>query len=265
MQRRVRDVRRLASCAAMLGAALGLASCTSSGTAGRPDLRIGVTPDYPPIVYRDGDELTGVEIELGRMAAASLGRRPEFVELEWSELIPGLIRGEIDVIMSGMSVTPDRAARVLFTEPYLRVGQLALIRSSEVARFGPPGAIRRRSSRVGYVNGTTGEDLARGELAATASYAFDDVAAGIRSLRAGRIDFFIHDAPTIWRIAMDPEAQDLVGLFRPLTDETLAWAVAPDNDALKRELDAVLDDWRANDRLEPVLDRWIPVRVQVGD
>lgn len=252
----------------MLCVALGLVGCSALDEpvkSGARPLRIGVSPDYPPIVQRDGDHLAGVEIEFGQMAAAALGRQPEFVELAWSELIPSLTRGEIDVIMSGMSVTPERAERVLFTEPYMRVGQLALIRKADLARFGPPGEIRRRSSRVGYVQGTTGENLVRGDLAATESYAFDDVESGLRSLRAGRIDFFIHDAPTIWRIAMEPDAGDLVGLFRPLTEETLAWAVAPDDVALKRELDALLDDWRANDRLGPVLDRWIPLRIQVGD
>ena len=268
MRRRVRDVGGIACFAAILCVALGGAGCTAideTVRSGARPLRIGVSPDYPPIVQHDGDRLAGVEIELGEMAAAALGRRPEFVELAWSELIPSLTRGEIDVIMSGMSVTPERAERVLFTEPYMRVGQLALIRKLDLARFGPPGAIRRRSSRVGYVQGTTGEDLVRGDLAATESYAFDSVAAGLRSLRAGRVDFFIHDAPTIWRIAMEPDSGDLVGLFRPLTEETLAWAVAPDDLALKRDLDALLDDWRANDQIEPVLDRWIPLRIQVGD
>lgn len=266
MERRAREGMGLSSGWPLLLACVVLAGCADVGGPDREGtLRIGVTPDYPPIVQRDGDELTGVEIELGRMAAAGLGLRPEFVELPWSELIPSLSRGEIDVIMSGMSVTPARAEAVLFTEPYLRVGQLALIRTVDLARLGPPGTIQRRSSRVGYVQGTTGEDLVRGRLAATESYAFDDVESGLRSLRAGRIDYFVHDAPTIWRISLEPDKHDLIGLFRPLTEERLAWAVARDNVTLKRRLDALLDDWRAHDRLEPVLNRWIPVRIQVGD
>jgi ABC-type amino acid transport substrate-binding protein len=170
MERRARNLGWLSSSLPLVLACLALAGCADVGGTDRADtLRIGVAPDYPPIVYREGDQLAGVEIELGRMAAAGLGRRPEFVELAWSELIPSLSRGEIDVIMSGMSITPDRANAVLFTEPYLRVGQLALIRSVDLARLGPPGTIQRRSSRVGYVHGTTGEDLVRGRLAATES------------------------------------------------------------------------------------------------
>jgi polar amino acid transport system substrate-binding protein len=250
------------------GVLLVCAALTGCGAFG-PDrdgvLRIGLTPDYPPIVYRDDGALLGVEPELGRMAAEALGRRPEFVELAWEELVPSLERGDIDVIMSGMSITPDRAERVLFTEPYMRVGQVGVIRRTDLVRLGAPAAIRRPGARVGYVAGTTGEDLVRTELALAESYAFDEVEAGLRSLRAGRIDFFLHDAPTIWRVTMGPGGEELVGLFRPLTDERLAWAVARDAPELKRRLDAILDEWRAANRIEPVLNRWIPVRVEVGD
>jgi ABC-type amino acid transport substrate-binding protein len=51
-----------------------------------------------------------------------------FVELAWEELIPALKGDRIDVIMSGMSVTPVRQHRVRFVQPYLRVGQMAIIR-----------------------------------------------------------------------------------------------------------------------------------------
>lgn len=244
----------------------GVAGCSSipGVAASKPPLRIGYTPNYPPIVYRDEDGVIGVEAELGDMLAAELARRPRWVELEWAELIPSLERGEIDIVMSGMSITPARSERVLFSEPYLRVGQLGLIRRSDLARFGHPGAIRRRGARVGYVNGTTGEDLVRRQLSSSESYAFGDADSGVRSLRAHRIDFFIHDAPTVWRVTMGAEGADLVGLFRPLTEEYLAWAVAPDNVELKQQLDAALESWRASHRLDPILNRWIPVRVQIG-
>lgn len=238
--------------------------CASQHTSSGDLLRVGITPNYPPIVYRDDQGLIGVEPELGRLAAQAIGRRPLFVEMEFGDLIPSLERGEIDVIMSGMSITDGRAQRVLFTEPYMRVGQLALIRANDLSRLGQPGALRRHGARIGYVAGTTGEELVTRELAGAESYAFDTPADGVRSLRAGRIDFFIHDAPTVWRITMQDDGRDLLGLFRPLTEEYLAWAVSPDDPQLKGQLDQVIDDWRANDQLEPILNRWIPVRIQVG-
>lgn len=234
------------------------------GMAKGDTLKVGITPNYPPIAFRDDDGLRGIEVDLARAASSEMGRRVDWVEMEWKSLIPSLESGEIDVIMSGMSITAARRERVLFTTPYMGTGQLALIRRAAVTRFGLPSALRRPGARIGFVRETTGQQFARQELTQAESYAFDDVDEGIRSLRSEHIDFFIHDAPTIWRVALDPDERELMGLFQPLTEEHLAWAVALGNTALKRELDGILDGWRANNQLDPLLNRWIPVRVRVG-
>jgi polar amino acid transport system substrate-binding protein len=254
----------LAWAAALLCLVLGCTSTPPSEVSLRAaPLRVGVSPSYPPLVFREDGDVAGIEPDLARLAAAELGRRLEFVELEWDALIPHLERREIDVIMSGMSITPEREAQVLFTTPYMGVGQLPLIRRAEVSRLGSPEAIRRPGARVGYVRETTGAEFVRGELTRAESYAFESVDDGLRSLRAGRIEYFVHDAPTAWRVALAPEEDELMGLFHPLTQEQLAWAVARDDVALKNQLDAILDSWRAHNRLGPILDRWIPVRVSV--
>ena len=92
---------------------------------------------------------------------------------------------------------------------------------------------------------------------------FEGVDAGIRSLRAGRIDYFIHDAPTVWRLAGDPTSRDLQGLYHPLTEEHLAWAVKPGNAKLLALLDATLAHLKREGLIEPIVDRWIPVRVTI--
>jgi polar amino acid transport system substrate-binding protein len=93
------------------------------------------------------------------------------------------------------------------------------------------------------------------------SFAFDDVDSGIRSLRAGRIDFFVHDAPTVWRLAGDPTSNDLQGLYHPLTQEQLAWAVRLGDTNLHALLDATVSHWKREGLITPIVNRWIPVRV----
>ncbi len=251
--------------------ALHALACFSDGSspfAAEPDgpaLRIGLTPNYPPVVFRDGDELRGIEPELARIAARELGRSPEFVPLEWDALIPALEAGEIDVIMSGVSITEQRAERVLFTEPYMRVGQLAMIRSADLARLGSPDKLRQPEVRVGYVRDTTGAAYVATSLSRAESFAFDSADDGVRALRSERVDFFIHDAPTIWRYTLDPGNRDLMGLYRALTDEHLAWAVRKEDAELKAELDGALSRLRDEGRLEPILRKWVPIRVVVRD
>lgn len=242
---------------------LAFLACTHPGGSGGRALRVGVAPSYPPIVFEQDGEIVGLEADLARGLGARLGRRIVFERFDEHELLPALERGDIDVVMSGLSITPERAARVRFCLPYLQVGQLALIRSADLARFGRIHTIRRPGARVGFVYGTSGEEFVATELSRATSFGFDDVDSGIRSLRAGRIDHFIHDAPTVWHIAGDPEQRDLHGLYQLLTQEELAWAVRRDDAALKALIDATLEQWEREGSLQPVIDRWIPVRVTI--
>lgn len=243
-------------------ALVGLA-CASAGGPRGPVLRVGIAPNYPPVIYEEDGEIVGIEADLAHGIGARLGRRIVFERFEETALLDALERGDVDVVMSGLSITPERSQRVAFVVPYMQAGQLALIRSSDLGRFGRIQTIRRSGARVGYVYGTTGERFVATELARATSFGFDDVESGLRSLRASRIDFFVHDAPTIWRIAGDPQQRDLHGLYQLLTEEDLAWAVRRSDADLKALLDAALEQWKREGGVEPIIDRWIPVRVTV--
>lgn len=226
-----------------------------------PPLRIGTAADYPPVVYEQAGQIVGIEADLAFRLGERIGRPIEFVRLPFVELIDALEAGEVDVLMSGLSITPERARRVRFTVPYMEIGQLALIRSADLARFGRIQRIRRSGVRVGYERGTTGERFVGYELPSAQSFAFDSVDDGLRSLRSGRIDYFVHDAPTVWRIAADLEFRDLHGLFRPLTEESVAWAVRQSDADLGDLLDATLAEWKREGLIGPIVQHWIPVRI----
>jgi polar amino acid transport system substrate-binding protein len=123
------------------------------------------------------------------------------------------------------------------------------------------------TSRVGVKRATTGEAYARANLSRAKVVAFATVGEGKAALRAGLIDYFIHDAPTVWRTTgrFDDDAE-LIGMYRPLTAEFIAWGVRPaDAQKLGVPLDRALDQLEASGELESVLDRWLPVRrVTVG-
>lgn len=261
--RRSGSAFRAGLCLTLLALALVCLACTSAGGPRGRVLRVGVAPTYPPVVYEQDGEIVGIEADLAHGIGARLGRRIVFERFEETELLDALERGDVDVVMSGLSITPERSERVSFVVPYMQAGQLALIRSSDLGRFGRIQTIRRSGARVGYVYGTTGERFVATELARATSFGFDDVESGLRSLRAGRIDFFVHDAPTIWRIAGDPQQRDLHGLYQLLTEEDLAWAVRRDDAELKALLDTALEQWKREGGIEPIIDRWIPVRVTV--
>jgi polar amino acid transport system substrate-binding protein len=226
-------------------------------------LRVGVAPSYPPVAFKRGAEIVGVEVDLARGLGRDLVRSVQFVELPWERLIPALHQGHIDIIMSGMSITTYRQAHVSFVDPYMQTSQMAIIRVEDTVRFGRPEALYNTAGRVGFMTGTTGELFARARLPDAKLKPFTDVDGGIRALRSGQIDFFVHDAPTVWRLTADPSERELIGLHWPLTQEHVAWAVRKSDVALRRQLNAIVARWKKEGRLETILNRWIGLRIEI--
>ncbi len=89
-------------------------------------LRIGLSV-FTPWSMRDiNGELIGFELDVGRALAEDMGVDVEFIPTAWDGIIPQLVSGNFDVIISGMSVTPERNLTVNFSDPYAFSGQTIL-------------------------------------------------------------------------------------------------------------------------------------------
>jgi polar amino acid transport system substrate-binding protein len=264
----------LVTCALAMGWGGGCGARQPTGVAAdRPaaapsvhELRVGIAPIFPPLAFKQGGRIVGIEADFARRLESALGTTLTLVETPWDELIPSLRDGRVDLIMSGMSITEARAQLVAFAHPYLHIGQMALLRRRDAARFRSRAALDRHSTPVGFVRDTTGATYAREHLSHATLRGFASVDDGVAALRAGTIDAFIQDGPTVWRLTAAPGGggpgaaqSDLTGWYEPLTDEYLAWAVRQDDGALRLQLNRTLKQWNDTGVLVDVLDDWITV------
>lgn len=226
-------------------------------------LRVGMSADYPPLVFKQQGQIVGIEPDSARAVGEIIGRKINIVAMPFEKLVPALLAGEIDVIMSGLSVTAERSARLVFTDSYMLVGQMAILHRDKLSRFAQPWSVYREGVRVGVEPGTTGAAFAERELKEAKVTFYKDPAAAFEGLRQDQIDLYIHDAPTSWQLATNRDNSDLLSLYSPMTEEMLAWAVAPGSEALAGELNRALAMMKANGSLQYILNRWIPVRVEV--
>ncbi|MBM4245841.1 MAG: transporter substrate-binding domain-containing protein [Deltaproteobacteria bacterium] len=261
----VATVAMVAVCA--VGSAGGVAAAEeqpATTTAIKPpaELRVGISPNYPPIAFEEDGRIVGVEADLAEKLGKELPTKVTLVKTDWDELWPSLREGKIDVVMSGVSITERRGEKVRFTDPYLRVGQMVLVRKKDMSELNDPAAMNSAKRKIGVEKNTTGEAYARRHLDTATIVSFDSVDAGVAAVRSGAVDAFLHDAPTVWRVVGRPPKEDpeLIGIYKPLTDEYLAWAVRKDEAmTLGVLLDAKIDEWTKNGELQAVIDRWIPV------
>jgi polar amino acid transport system substrate-binding protein len=189
-------------------------------------LHVGVTPDYPPVIFRQGGRLSGIEADLARRLGESLGRPVQFKELSWEKQIPALLAGEIDIIMSAMTITKARKIRIDFTDPYMKSGLLPMMRTEDAEKFNSYDRIKQK------------------------------IASDALILRRS-IDIFIHDAPSIMWLVSENEAK-LTSSWEPFNEENLAWGVRREDGELLMDINNLLRTWKQDGTLDKILLKWLP-------
>ena len=244
-------------CILLIAVTFFAAGCKTVFKPFRSTLRVGVTPDFAPIVMNEDGILRGLEIDFAVRLADELGRPLDFVELPWDHQIPALLGGKIDLIMSGMTVTDLRRVRIDFCNPYMTSGQMALVRRRDLSKFKTSDDILRALDRIGVKKGTTADGFVQDHCpqAQIVQYLIPNDAA--LAVRNRRLDVFIYDAPAIWWLASQYES-DLAVVPVLLTQEDIAWGIRPGNVLFKQQVNAILGEWKKDGTLQRLLDRWVP-------
>lgn len=219
-------------------------------------LKVGMSTFVPWAMRDKNGDLIGFEIDVAKQLAGDMGVEAEFVPTAWDGIIPALLAGKFDVIIGGMSITPQRNLTVNFTTPYARssLGVMANIETAQDIEW-PEGfdstdvtfACRRGGSPCDYIRDTFPKATVR---------LFDDQNQVIQEVLNGNADVMMSSQPLPAFIIYDnPET-----VYAP-TDELIeasseAFAVRKgDPDALN-----FFDNWillRSNDGwLEERHDYW---------
>lgn len=122
-------------------AAILCAAVVSTGAQAAEDytqsrvLRVGCETAFAPFTYTDHGELIGFDLDLIAAMAESQGYTIEVKPMPFDAVIPALITDNVDLIISGFSITPERAERVDFSDPYYRCGLTFLLREEDADKF----------------------------------------------------------------------------------------------------------------------------------
>ena len=221
-------------------------------------LRVGVSTNAKPLIYRQGNTIVGLEADFARGLADFLGKSLKFIELDWEDQIPALLANKTDIIMSGMTITRLREVRIAFCIPYLKSGQMALIRREDATRFSTGIFTLTTSSAIGVIKNTFGEYFVDEQYSSVKKLTFSDSQPAVKALIDKRIDMFIYDGPMILYLASANEINGLTALFSPFTEEWLAWAVRKDNQELQESANNFLKTINGDGRYKKLIQHWIP-------
>lgn len=202
--------------------------------------------------HRESGELVGFEVDLARALERRLGRPIVFRQYDFKRLVDGLERGDLDLVMNGLEVTPDRARRVRFTRPYY-VFRLQLVVCKGAARCVDLACCVKATARIGTLENSAASRLLA-DLGAVALL-YDSQVTPFEDLQLGRLDALLLDVPIVR--AFLPHWPNLVAVEPPIPGRGFyAIAVRMEDEALAAQLDDALALLAATGELRAILERW---------
>jgi polar amino acid transport system substrate-binding protein len=189
-------------------------------------LRVGVSGSQPPLNMKNrAGELVGLDIDLARALADAMDLELVLIQRPFADLLTDLANNDFDLVISSLTITPARNARVAFAGPYLISGATLLTRESRVGEFQAAGALDSADRTWGALAGSTGADLVRDAFPKARLETTDDLGSLVPRIESGEIDGLIADLPYVqFILARNPDS-GLAVLPPPFTTEPLGIAL----------------------------------------
>jgi polar amino acid transport system substrate-binding protein len=201
-------------------------------------------------------EIFGLEADLARVLASSMGVEAELVPIPFPELLDALEAGKVDLVMSGMTITPERNQRFAFIGPYFISGKSILTKSKTLAEADEAADINTPEVRLAALAGSTSQRFVEVFAPKSTLVTTNDYDEAVRMVREDEVDAVVADYPICVLSAMRYPIDGLVTLVSPLTVEPIGVAM-PANDPLFMNLvENFLNAVRATGTLERLRARW---------
>ena len=215
------------------------------------ELRIGTDATYPPFSVAEGQQFTGFDIDIGNAIARELGVRAVYRNASFDGIFPALQNGTFDLVISAVTITPERAAAMLFSDPYYDAGQLVV---THTKTSGVKTADDLRGKRAGIQINTTAQfELEKRQGIELVKYNSVDLA--LLDLRNGRVDAVVGDAPTL-RYMIRQSFRDLKAVGEPFTEEKYGIAMAQGSGELRDAVNDALRRLRESGEYARIYDKW---------
>ena len=209
------------------------AACGGNKEAAKKVYVVGTNAEYPPFEYVENGEIAGFDAEIIKEAAKRMGIEYKWLNTNFDGLIPALQTKKVDIVIAGMSVTPEREKAVNFSIPYL-TSNVAIVTNSK----NPIKDMNDLSGKsYGVELGTTKEASAR-KIDGAEVVPFSSTTGALVALKSGKIDGMVLDESVSSKyIEKNPELV-LVGVME---GEPKAAAFNKDDKELMENFSKVLE------------------------
>jgi polar amino acid transport system substrate-binding protein len=223
----------------------------------RGELIVGTMGKMPPLnmTTKDG-ELIGMEVDLAKAIAGAMGVKARFETMAFSELLPALQAGKVDMVLSGMTITAERNLKVAFVGPYFQSGKAFLTKIKTIAEADEAADVNKPDTKLVALKGSTSQTFAEKFIPKATLWTASDYDEAVDMVLNDKVDAMIADYPIcVVSVFRYPDA-GLLGVVTPITYEPIGIAVPSGDPLLINWLENFMSNLKGSGWFELLEKRW---------
>ena len=234
--------------------AVGFTGCGEEQAANSNTLKVGSTIDFAPFEFQDENqkEYQGFDMDLIRALGKEMGKEVDISNIGFDGLIPALQAGNIDVVISGMTITDERKENVLFSDPYYKSGLTIVVRSDDTS-INSFADLAGKNIAV-QIGTTSSNEAKKIENASVKEY--NTPADCFIELQNQGADAVINDRPVNDYAIVQGGIQGVKSLPDVLTAEDYGIAMAKNNTDLQKQVNDALKKLHDNGEYDKIYTKW---------
>ena len=250
---------------------MGLAGCGSSNdknSASKTDLLekiqkngklvVGMSADYAPYEFHYIDEngkdvIGGFDVDIANEIANKIGVKLVIQEMDFDALVSALPAGKVDLVISGMNPTEERAKVVDFSEVYYNSKHGILVRAEDADKYQTFADLE--GAKVGVQLGSTQEKIAKTEIPNVNLQQLSNINNLILELKAGKVDAIVMEKP-VAEMAVKSNPELAVG--KPIYEEQTggnAVGTAKNNPQLLAKVNEVITELNESGKMDEYIEK----------
>jgi polar amino acid transport system substrate-binding protein len=222
------------------------------------ELVVGTAASMPPLnMTTKKGEIIGFEIDIATYMAEAMGVKLRLEAMPFSDLLPALESGKIDMIMSGMTITAKRNLNVAFAGPYLASGKALLTKDKNIAAARKGSEINSPDRTLVALKGSTSEIFIKEVITQAKLVTTDNYDKAVAMVIEDKADALVADYPICAVSVMRYPDKGLISIFTKLTYEPIGIAVPAGDPLLLNWVENFLSNLVGSGRMEALAASWL--------
>ena len=219
----------------------------------------GTNAEFPPFEFVNGDkgvigEYDGIDMAIAKKIAEDNGKTAVIENMEFDSLLIALKNGQVDAVIAGMTIDPERAEEVDFSIPYYNATQVMIVKEdSTIAK-----ASDMKDKKIAVIQGYTGESCVK-KLGEDGGYAYESFKKGtdaVMELVNGKCEVVVIDSATAKKYVNDNEGLKIVEDADAFENEQYGIAVKKGNTELLEMINKTLEKMLEDGKIADLADKY---------